>query len=84
MENNYESGRIRIMSVAKNIEITSSSTNGFDDAIKAGIRRASKTINNIRGAWVKEQKVEIENGEVTEYRVTMIVTFVLVDEGAAD
>lgn len=68
------------MSVAKNIEITSSSPNGFDDAIKAGIKRASKTINNIRGAWVKEQKVEIQNGDVTEYRVTMIVTFVLTDE----
>ena len=70
------------MSVAKNIEITSSSANGFDEAIKEGIRRASKTINNIRGAWVKEQKVEIENGNVTEYRVTMIITFVLTeDEG---
>jgi dodecin len=67
------------MSVAKNIEITSSSTTGFEDAIKAGIRRASKTINNIRAAWIKDQKVEIENGEVTEYRVTMIVTFVLTD-----
>jgi dodecin len=70
------------MSVAKNIEITSSSREGFDDAIKAGIKRASKTINNIRGAWVKEQKVEVENGNVTEYRVTLIVTFVLTeDEG---
>jgi dodecin len=68
------------MSVAKNIEITSSSTTSFDDAVKSGIRRASKTINNIRGAWVKEQKVEIENGNVTEYRVTMIVTFVLTGE----
>lgn len=70
------------MSVAKNIEITSSSEKSFDDAIKAGIRRASKTINNIRGAWVKEQKVEVSDGEVTDYRVTMIITFVLAeDEG---
>lgn len=69
------------MSVAKNIEITSSSTTSFDEAIKSGIRRASKTINNVRGAWVKEQKVEIEDGNVTEYRVTMIVTFVLTDDG---
>ena len=68
------------MSIAKNIEITSSSTSGFDDAIKAGISRAAKTINNIRGAWVKEQKVEIEDGNVTEYRVTMIVTLVVTDE----
>ncbi len=68
------------MSVAKNIEITSSSTSGFDDAVKQGIARASKTINNIRGAWIKEQKCEIEDGNVTEYRVTMVLTFVLSDE----
>lgn len=68
------------MSVAKNIEITSSSSVGFDDAISSGISRASKTINNIRGAWIKEQKVEVSEGKVTEYRVTMILTFVLTDE----
>lgn len=68
------------MSVAKNIEITSSSPSSFDDAIKSGVQRASKTINNIRGAWVKEQKVEVTDGNVTEYRVTMIITFVLSDE----
>lgn len=68
------------MSVAKNIELTSSSTVSFDDAVKAGIKRASMTINNVRGAWVKEQKVEIEDGNVTEYRVTMILTFVLTDD----
>lgn len=68
------------MSVAKNIEITSSSPSSFDDAIKSGIQRASRTIKNIRGAWVKEQKVEVMDGNVTEYRVTMIVTFVLSDE----
>ena len=68
------------MSVAKNIEITSASATGFEDAIQEGIARASRTINNIRAAWVKEQKVEVENGKVTEYRVTMVVTFVLTDE----
>ena len=68
------------MSVAKNIEITSSSTTSFDEAITSGIARAAKTINNIKSAWVKEQKVEINDGEVIEYRVTMIVTFVLSDE----
>ncbi len=68
------------MSVAKNIEITSSSANGFDDAVKSGISRAAKTIHNIRGAWIKEQKVEISDGQVTEYRVTMILTFVLSDD----
>ena len=65
------------MSVAKNIEITSTSTVGFEDAIKKGIERASKTIDNVRGAWIKEQKVDIADGKVTDYRVMMIVTFVL-------
>ena len=65
------------MSVAKNIEITSTSTVGFEDAVKQGIARASKTINNIRGAWIKEQKINISGGKATEYQVTMIVTFVL-------
>lgn len=67
------------MSVAKNIEITSTSTSGFEDAIKKGIERASKTIDNIRGAWIKEQKVDVENGSVSRFSVTMIVTFVLSD-----
>jgi flavin-binding protein dodecin len=68
------------MSVAKNIEITSTSTTSFDDAIRAGIQRAAKTIHNIRGAWVKEQKVTVANGNVTEFIVMMIITFVLEDE----
>ncbi len=68
------------MSVAKNIEITSTSTTGFDDAIRQGITRASKTIHNIRGAWIKEQKVNVSDGNVTEYVVMMIITFVLEDE----
>lgn len=67
------------MSVAKNIEITSTSTVGFEDAIKQGIARASKTIDNIRGAWIKEQKVSVKDGNITEYNVMMIVTFVLSD-----
>jgi dodecin len=71
------------MSVAKNIEITSTSTIGFEDAIKKGIERASKTIDNVRGAWIKDQKVDIENGKVTEYVVMMIVTFVLADSEAS-
>lgn len=67
------------MSVAKNIEITSTSTVGFEDAIKQGIARASKTIDNIRGSWIKEQKVSVADGKITEYTVMMIVTFVLSD-----
>lgn len=65
------------MSVAKNIEIISSSKESFDDAVKAGISRASQTIKNIQGAWVKDMKVVVENAVVTEFRVTMILTFVL-------
>ncbi len=67
------------MTVAKNIEISSTSTVGFEDAIKRGVERASKTIDNIKGAWVKEQKVDVEGGSVSRFTVTMIVTFVLSD-----
>ena len=67
------------MSVAKVTEITSTSAKSFDDAIASGIKRANKTLNNIRGAWVAEQKVRVEKGKITEYRVTMRVTFVLND-----
>jgi flavin-binding protein dodecin len=70
------------MSVAKNIEITSTSTVGFEDAIKKGIERAAKTIDNVRGAWIKDQKVNIADGKVTEYIVMMIVTFVLAEREA--
>lgn len=65
------------MSVAKNIEISSTSTKSFEDAINQGIARASKTLDNVRGAWIKEQKIEIEQGNIIEYSVTMILTFVL-------
>ena len=67
------------MPVAKVTEISASSPKGFEDAIQAGITRASKTLQQIRGAWVKDMKVEVENGRVTEYRIRMKVTFVLKD-----
>ncbi len=67
------------MSVAKVTEIISSSPKSFDDAVHQGIKRASKTLENISGAWVKDQKVVVEKGKITEYRVTMRVTFVLKD-----
>ena len=67
------------MSVAKITEITSSSTVGFDDAIEKGINRASKTLQNIEGAWIKGQKVVVKKGKVAEYRVLLKVTFVLKD-----
>ncbi|MBK9072545.1 MAG: dodecin domain-containing protein [Myxococcales bacterium] len=65
------------MSVAKIVEITSSSKVSFEDAIAKGIARANKTIKNIKGAWVQDQKVDIEKGKVTAYRVSLKLTFVL-------
>ncbi len=65
------------MSVAKVSEITSSSTKSFEDAITTGIARASKTLENIQGAWVNEQTVIVKSGKVAEWRVNMKVTFVL-------
>ena len=67
------------MSVAKVSEITASSTVSFDGAVKVGIARASKTLKNIKGAWINEQTVEVKDGEVKSYRVNMKVTFVLDD-----
>lgn len=68
------------MSVAKIIEISSESPKSFEDAVQIGISRASKTVKNIRSAWVKEQQVVVEKGKVTSYRVDMKVVFVLKDE----
>lgn len=65
------------MSVAKVIEVSASSPTSFEDAINQGISRASDTIDNVRGAWIKEQKVSIQNGKIVSYRVNMQVTFVL-------
>jgi len=72
------------MSVAKNIEITSTSPTSFEDAIEKGIARATRTIDNVRGAWIKEQKINISDGKATEYQVMMILTFVLGDSGGGD
>lgn len=67
------------MSVAKVTEIIASSTTGFEDAVTEGVKRANKTLKDIKGAWVKEQQVIVDGGNVTEYRVTLKVTFVLND-----
>ena len=67
------------MSVAKVVEIYASSDKSFEDAIRQGVARASKTLKNIRGAWIHEQKVDVEKGKVVAYRVSMKVTFVLAD-----
>jgi dodecin len=67
------------MSVAKVSEITSTSTKSFEDAIALGIARANKTLRNVRGAWVKNMKVQCDDGKITGYRVDMKITFVLTD-----
>jgi dodecin len=69
------------MSVAKVIEIIATSRDSFEDAIKQGVSRASETINGVAGAWVKDQSVEVTKGKITEYRVTLKVTFVLKGKG---
>ena len=68
------------MSVAKNIEISSTSNTSFEDAIKKGIARATNSLDNVRSAWIKEQKVKIDGGNVSQYEVMMIITFVLGDD----
>lgn len=67
------------MSIAKTSEIVASSKKSFEDAIQNGIKRFSKTIDHVEGAWIKEQKVVVSGDEVTEYRVTMKVSFILND-----
>lgn len=65
------------MSVAKIIEISAESPDGFDAAIREGIQRASETVNNIRSAWVQNQDVEVKDGKIASYRVHLKITFVL-------
>ncbi len=67
------------MSVARVTEISSLSTKSFEDALQQGIARAVKTLRQVRGAWIKEQRVIVEKDKVTAYQVNMEVTFVLDD-----
>jgi len=67
------------MGVARVTEITASSPNSFDEALRAGIARAAKTLKNVEGAWVQQQTVVVRDGQIVEYRVNMKVTFVLQD-----
>ena len=68
-----------IMSVAKVTEIIASSKISFDDAIKTGLKRADKTLNGIKSAWVANQQVTVNKGNVSEYSVTLKITFLLAD-----
>ena len=66
------------MSISRTTEIKSSSAVSFDDAIKKGIARAQKTLNNVRGAWIENQEILIDpKGNISEYRVQMKITFIL-------
>ena len=65
------------MSVAKHTEITASSSKSFEAAVEKGIKKMSKTVDNIEGAWIKDQKVVVKDGQVSEYRVAMKVTFIV-------
>lgn len=67
------------MSVAKVTEITASSSESFEDAIKTGIKRATKTLSNVQSAWVQDHEVSIKDGNITEYKVRLKITFVLND-----
>lgn len=70
------------MSVARVIEISSTSNKSFEDAITLGVARANQTLRNVKSAWIKEQRVTVEGGNITTYQVNMMVTFVL-DGGEA-
>ena len=67
------------MAVARVTEIIASSKKSFDDAVSSGVARAVKTLKNVEGAWVQDQKVQIKNGKIVEYRVNLKVTFILAD-----
>ena len=66
------------MSISRTTEVKSSSPLSFDDAMKKGIARAHKTLKNVRGAWIENQEVLVdEKGKISEYRVQMKITFLL-------
>ena len=65
------------MSVARITEISATSTESFEDAIRSGLDRANESLRNVKAAWIKEQQVELDDGRITSFRVNMLVTFVL-------
>jgi flavin-binding protein dodecin len=67
------------MAVARVTEISSTSPTSFEDAVQSGVARATKTLRNVRSAWIKEQRVDIRDGKIAEYQVNMMVTFILDD-----
>ena len=67
------------MPVARVTEISSTSSKSFEDAIQQGVDRATKTLRNVKGAWIKEQRVDVDGAKITNYQVNLMVTFVLDD-----
>jgi flavin-binding protein dodecin len=65
------------MAVARVTELSATSTKSFEDAIQQGLDRATKTLRNVKSAWIKEMRVALENDKVSEYQINMLVTFVL-------
>ena len=72
------------MSIARITEISSTSQKSFEDAIQSAVARATKTLRNVRGAWVKEQQIKIEDGKIVEYQVNLMITFVLEADDQTD
>jgi len=67
------------MSIARVVELTATSEQSFEDAMRQGIARATQTLRNVKSAWIKEQEVEISGGQIVKFKVNMLVTFVLDD-----
>ena len=67
------------MAVARVTEISATSSQSFEDAIRHGVDRANETLRNVKSAWIKEQQVRLQDGVITEFQVNMMVTFVIDD-----
>jgi flavin-binding protein dodecin len=67
------------MSIARVTELSAISEQGFEDAINQAVARATKTLRGVEGAWVKDQNVMIEDGNITGYKVNVEITFQLED-----
>ncbi len=67
------------MAVARVTEISSTSPESFEDAITKGIERANRTLRHVEGAWIKEQQVRVHEGQITDFKVNMLITFILED-----
>lgn len=65
------------MAIAKTIEVIASSTQGIEAAVRDGIAKVGETVTNIEGAWVKDTKAVVRDGSVTEWRVTLVITFIV-------